>query len=103
MRYTTFGRRSGLRVSEFALGTGNFGTSWSSGTDAAEARIIFDRFAQAAVRSWTPPTCIKRESPRSFSETSLQQTAIISSSRRNTVRATQPSHTSRRQEVDERT
>ncbi|MCJ0893123.1 aldo/keto reductase [Rhodococcus sp. ARC_M12] len=47
MRYTTFGRRSGLRVSEFALGTGNFGTSWSSGTDAAEARIIFDRFAQA--------------------------------------------------------
>lgn len=47
MRYTTFGRRSGLRVSEYALGTGNFGTSWSSGTDAAEARIIFDRFAGA--------------------------------------------------------
>ncbi|WP_072805986.1 aldo/keto reductase [Rhodococcoides yunnanense] len=47
MRYATFGRRSGLRVSEFALGTGNFGTSWSSGTDAAEARGIFDRFAEA--------------------------------------------------------
>jgi aryl-alcohol dehydrogenase-like predicted oxidoreductase len=47
MRYTTFGRRSGLRVSEYALGTGNFGTSWSSGTNAADARVIFDRFAEA--------------------------------------------------------
>ncbi|MFS8197830.1 aldo/keto reductase [Streptomyces sp. CWNU-52B] len=47
MRYTTFGRRSGLRVSEYALGTGNFGTLWSSGTDAADARVIFDRFAEA--------------------------------------------------------
>jgi aryl-alcohol dehydrogenase-like predicted oxidoreductase len=47
MRYTTFGRRSGLRVSEYALGTGNFGTSWSSGTNATDARVIFDRFAEA--------------------------------------------------------
>jgi aryl-alcohol dehydrogenase-like predicted oxidoreductase len=37
MRYTTFGRRSGLRVSEYALGTGNFGTAWVSGTNAAES------------------------------------------------------------------
>ena len=28
MRYKTFGRRTGLRVSELALGTGNFGTGW---------------------------------------------------------------------------
>jgi aryl-alcohol dehydrogenase-like predicted oxidoreductase len=47
MRYTTFGRRSGLRVSEYALGTGNFGTAWASGTGAADARTIFDRFAEA--------------------------------------------------------
>jgi aryl-alcohol dehydrogenase-like predicted oxidoreductase len=47
MRYTTFGRRSGLRVSEYALGTGNFGTAWQSGTDAVEARAIFGRFAEA--------------------------------------------------------
>ncbi|MFD3582566.1 aldo/keto reductase [Streptomyces sp. NPDC058683] len=47
MRYTTFGRRSGLRVSEYALGTGNFGTVWASGTDAGGARAIFDRFAEA--------------------------------------------------------
>jgi len=47
MRYATFGRRSGLRVSEYALGTGNFGTAWSSGTNAQDARVIFDRFAEA--------------------------------------------------------
>lgn len=47
MRYTTFGRRSGLRISEYALGTGNFGTSWASGTNAADARAIFERFAEA--------------------------------------------------------
>ncbi|WP_328491651.1 aldo/keto reductase [Streptomyces sp. NBC_00414] len=47
MRYTTFGRRSGLRVSEYALGTGNFGTTWASGTNGADARVIFDRFAEA--------------------------------------------------------
>lgn len=47
MRYTTFGRRSGLRVSEYALGTGNFGTAWASGTGAADARAIFDRYAEA--------------------------------------------------------
>jgi aryl-alcohol dehydrogenase-like predicted oxidoreductase len=47
VRYTTFGRRTGLRVSEYALGTGNFGTAWASGTAAADARVIFDRFAEA--------------------------------------------------------
>jgi aryl-alcohol dehydrogenase-like predicted oxidoreductase len=47
MRYTSFGRRSGLRVSEYALGTGNFGTAWKSGADTADARAIFDRFADA--------------------------------------------------------
>ena len=47
MRYTSFGRRTGLRVSEYALGTGNFGTAWSSGTGAPEAQAIFDAFAEA--------------------------------------------------------
>ena len=47
MRYTSFGRRTGLRVSEYALGTGNFGTAWSSGVDTVDARAIFDRFAEA--------------------------------------------------------
>ncbi|MCZ0985926.1 aldo/keto reductase [Streptomyces diastatochromogenes] len=47
MRYTTFGRRTGLRVSEYALGTGNFGTRWGAGAEPDEARQIFDGFAEA--------------------------------------------------------
>jgi aryl-alcohol dehydrogenase-like predicted oxidoreductase len=47
MRYTTFGRRTGLRVSEYALGAGNFGTGWGMGAEPAEARRIFDGFAEA--------------------------------------------------------
>ncbi|TDD53375.1 aldo/keto reductase [Saccharopolyspora elongata] len=47
MRYTTFGRRTGLRISEYALGTGNFGTGWGAGTERDEAKAIFDRFVEA--------------------------------------------------------
>lgn len=47
MRYTTFGRRTGLRISEYALGTANFGTSWGSGAERGAARAMFDRFAEA--------------------------------------------------------
>jgi aryl-alcohol dehydrogenase-like predicted oxidoreductase len=32
MRYKLFGNHTGLRVSEFALGTGNFGTGWGPKT-----------------------------------------------------------------------
>ncbi len=31
MRYTSFGRRTGLRVFEYALGTANFGTGRGAG------------------------------------------------------------------------
>jgi aryl-alcohol dehydrogenase-like predicted oxidoreductase len=47
MRYTTFGRRTGLRVSEYGLGTGNFGTGWGTGAERDEAKAIFERFAEA--------------------------------------------------------
>ena len=47
MRHTSFGRVTGLRVSEYALGTGNFGTAWGGGAEQPEARVIFDRFAEA--------------------------------------------------------
>ncbi|AXG81768.1 aldo/keto reductase [Streptomyces paludis] len=47
MRYTTFGHLTGLRVSEYALGTANFGTGWGAGAEPDEARRIFDRFAEA--------------------------------------------------------
>ncbi|MFE7977412.1 aldo/keto reductase [Streptomyces shenzhenensis] len=61
MRYTVFGRGTGLRVSEYALGTGNFGTRagddplgsdllWArrgAGADRDESRKVFERFAEA--------------------------------------------------------
>lgn len=61
MRYLTFGRATGLRVSEYALGTGNFGTRcgedgagsdllWArrgAGADRRTARALFERFAEA--------------------------------------------------------
>lgn len=43
MRYKLFGH-TGLRVSEVALGTGTFGTTWGSGADKTEARQLFDHF-----------------------------------------------------------
>ena len=47
MHYKTFGRRTGLRVSELALGTGNFGLGWGHGADKAGAQAIFDAYLDA--------------------------------------------------------
>jgi aryl-alcohol dehydrogenase-like predicted oxidoreductase len=47
MRYTTFGRRTGLRVSQYALGTGNFGTRWGAGARPDTARAMFKAYAEA--------------------------------------------------------
>jgi aryl-alcohol dehydrogenase-like predicted oxidoreductase len=47
MQHTSFGLRSGLRVSELALGTSNFGTSWATGADRATSSEIFTAFADA--------------------------------------------------------
>src|SRR6266478_5737933 len=47
MRYKIFGRQTGLRVSELALGAGNFGTGWGHGAEPDEARKMFDRYAEA--------------------------------------------------------
>ena len=46
MRYTTFGRLTGLRVSQYALGTANFGTVDTSAGPTA-SRQIFDAFVAA--------------------------------------------------------
>jgi aryl-alcohol dehydrogenase-like predicted oxidoreductase len=46
MRYQTFGRQTGLRVSEYALGTANFGTSDTS-AGAEVSRQIFDSYVGA--------------------------------------------------------
>jgi len=47
MRYKLFGKHSGLRVSELALGAGNFGTGWGHGAERDEARRIFEAYAAA--------------------------------------------------------
>lgn len=47
MRYRLFGRRTGLRVSELALGTGNFGTRWGHGSERAESKKVFDGYVDA--------------------------------------------------------
>ncbi len=44
MKYRLFGK-SGLRVSEIALGTMTFGTDWGWGADEKECRAMFDLFA----------------------------------------------------------
>ena len=46
MNYRLFGR-SGLRVSELALGTMTFGTDWGWGADRDECRTMFDAYAEA--------------------------------------------------------
>jgi aryl-alcohol dehydrogenase-like predicted oxidoreductase len=47
LNYKVFGRRTGLRVSELALGVGMFGTRWGHGATPAEARQLFDGYAEA--------------------------------------------------------
>ncbi|WP_284739973.1 aldo/keto reductase [Amycolatopsis sp. RTGN1] len=46
MRYQTFGRQSGLRVSEYVLGTATFGSA-PSAAGVAGAKTIFDTFVAA--------------------------------------------------------
>jgi aryl-alcohol dehydrogenase-like predicted oxidoreductase len=46
MRYRLLGK-SGLRVSELALGTMTFGETWGGGASRAESRRIFDAFLDA--------------------------------------------------------
>ncbi len=47
LRYRTFGRLTGLRVSELALGTANFGAGPGARAEPAQARAIFEAFAEA--------------------------------------------------------
>lgn len=46
MKYTPFGK-TGLRVSQVALGTGNFGTGWGHGADPDMSKAVFDAYAGA--------------------------------------------------------
>ena len=46
MNYVNFGK-TGLRVSQLALGTGNFGTGWGHGADPDVATSVFNAYAEA--------------------------------------------------------
>ena len=46
MKYTAFGK-TGLQVSQVALGTGNFGTGWGHGADPDVAETIFNSYSEA--------------------------------------------------------
>jgi aryl-alcohol dehydrogenase-like predicted oxidoreductase len=47
MKYRNFGRGTGLRVSELALGCGLFGTRWGYGTEPEDAEKIFRGYREA--------------------------------------------------------
>ena len=47
MRYKIFGERTGLKVSEFALGTGLLGNAYGYGTKPDEVQKILEGFAEA--------------------------------------------------------
>jgi len=47
MRHKLFGKGTGLRVSELALGCGLFGTRWGYGAEPEEARRMFDMYVDA--------------------------------------------------------
>ncbi|MGV3525500.1 MAG: aldo/keto reductase [Candidatus Sericytochromatia bacterium] len=46
MKYTVFGK-TGLKVSQVALGTGNFGTGWGYGADPETSKAVFNAYAEA--------------------------------------------------------
>lgn len=46
MKYKYFGHGTGLKVSEIALGCGNFGQKWGYGADAETARAMFNLYAE---------------------------------------------------------
>ena len=47
MRYEIFGQHTGLKVSEFVLGTGRLGQTAGGGTDPGEAQRVLAGFAEA--------------------------------------------------------
>lgn len=46
MKYAPFGK-TGLRVSQLALGTGSFGTGWGHGADPETSKAVFNAYAEA--------------------------------------------------------
>jgi hypothetical protein len=66
MKYAVFGS-TGLRVSQLALGTGNFGTGWGHGADPDVSKAIFNAYAEAGGNFIDTADVTSSGSPRRFS------------------------------------
>ena len=77
MHYKVFGRKTGLRVSELALGAGNFGTGWGHGAERDEAKRILDAISMPGATSLIPPMAIKVGNRNRCSVNSLPRSVII--------------------------
>ena len=86
MRYKLFGDHTGLRVSELALGTGNFGTGWGYGSTADIAKDIFDAYVEAG------GNFIDTADSYQFGQSESILSGLIASERDNLVLATKYSH-----------
>ncbi len=63
MRYRLFGKGTGLRVSELALGCGLFGTQWGYGADLTESRRMFNLYLHEAALNECPSASVFLISP----------------------------------------
>lgn len=86
MRYKLFGNHTGLRVSEFALGTGNFGTGWGYGSTQDVAKQIFDGYVEAG------GNFIDTSDSYQFGQSESMIGEFVASERDNFVLATKYSH-----------
>src|SRR6202040_4441010 len=83
MNYRLLGK-SGLRVSEFCLGTMTFGEDWGWGSSKDEAKKIYDiSFARRAATSLIPPIFTRMAQVSPFSASFLKDIARAWSSQRN--------------------
>ena len=85
MRYRLLGR-SGLRVSELALGTMTFGEAWGWGASRDESRRMFEREMTHAgvseIPTWsTFPAETRSSSPRMTSSTGVSPSHMCSQRR----------------------
>ncbi|OSR34076.1 hypothetical protein BV322_04565 [Pseudomonas syringae pv. actinidiae] len=80
MKYKPFGK-TGLSVSQIALGTGNFGTGWGYGADPVVSEAMFNAYAEAGAISSIRRTSISLVSPKSCSAPCCKAGATILCSR----------------------
>ena len=78
MRYRIFGERTGLKVSELALGTGMFGQTWGYGAPPEDVKRIIAAYADAGGNFIDTADNTSTASPRRWSATSSRPTGTTS-------------------------